>query len=120
MNELNQSQINQYIQNALVKTIQKQEETLLNLQEELKHERELNTSTNKKVLEDRLVATVGLWEQKYKALEEKYQALELTQTMRYGVKKINVCGVDCHQGDTKCNGYCIGKVSQAGPYINVV
>lgn len=28
-------------------------------------------------------------------------------------KRIRVCGVDCHQGDDKCNGYCIGKAPHA-------
>lgn len=23
--------------------------------------------------------------------------------------KVMVCGVDCHQGDANCNGYCTGK-----------
>ncbi|NMG48284.1 hypothetical protein GO613_09245 [Azoarcus communis] len=27
------------------------------------------------------------------------------------MKKVMVCGVDCHQGDDACNGYCIGKAS---------
>ena len=25
-------------------------------------------------------------------------------------KKVMICGVDCHQGDANCNGYCVGKV----------
>jgi hypothetical protein len=28
-------------------------------------------------------------------------------------KRIRVCGVDCHPGDDKCNGYCIGKAPHA-------
>lgn len=24
-------------------------------------------------------------------------------------KQVMVCGVDCHQGDSNCNGYCTGK-----------
>lgn len=24
-------------------------------------------------------------------------------------KKVMICGVDCHQGDARCNGYCLGK-----------
>lgn len=26
--------------------------------------------------------------------------------------KVKVCGVDCHQGDAACNGYCTGKVDR--------
>lgn len=25
------------------------------------------------------------------------------------IKQVMVCGVDCHQGDAHCNGYCTGK-----------
>ena len=25
------------------------------------------------------------------------------------VKKVMICGVDCHTGDANCNGYCTGK-----------
>jgi hypothetical protein len=25
------------------------------------------------------------------------------------MKKIMICGVDCHPGDTNCNGYCTGE-----------
>ena len=24
-------------------------------------------------------------------------------------KQVMICGVDCHQGDANCNGYCTGK-----------
>lgn len=26
---------------------------------------------------------------------------------------IRVCGVDCHQGDANCNGYCLGRAPRA-------
>lgn len=26
------------------------------------------------------------------------------------IKQVMICGVDCHQGDENCNGYCTGKV----------
>lgn len=29
---------------------------------------------------------------------------------------VMVCGVDCHQGDENCNGYCIGKAVSAKTY----
>jgi hypothetical protein len=29
--------------------------------------------------------------------------------------KINVCGVDCHEGSDKCNGYCTGKADSPAP-----
>lgn len=29
--------------------------------------------------------------------------------------RVMVCGVDCHQGDAVCNGYCIGKADQPPP-----
>jgi len=25
------------------------------------------------------------------------------------MKQVMICGVDCHQGDANCNGYCTGK-----------
>lgn len=31
------------------------------------------------------------------------------------VKKVMVCGVDCHAGDANCNGYCEGKVDDPPP-----
>lgn len=24
-------------------------------------------------------------------------------------KQVMICGIDCHQGDANCNGYCTGK-----------
>lgn len=29
---------------------------------------------------------------------------------------VRICGVDCHQGDENCNGYCIGKAPIAKTY----
>lgn len=26
-------------------------------------------------------------------------------------KQVMICGVDCHQGDANCNGYCTGKAA---------
>lgn len=29
------------------------------------------------------------------------------------MKKVMICGVDCHTGDANCNGYCTGKADHA-------
>lgn len=29
---------------------------------------------------------------------------------------VMICGVDCHQGDDNCNGYCTGKAEMANTY----
>jgi hypothetical protein len=31
-------------------------------------------------------------------------------------RKASVCGVDCHPGDSICNGYCTGKVNAPPPF----
>lgn len=37
------------------------------------------------------------------------------KTYEPATRRIMVCGVDCHQGDAVCNGYCTGKVDAPPP-----
>ena len=30
-------------------------------------------------------------------------------------RRVQVCGVDCHRGDDRCNGYCIGRSPRPAP-----